>query len=232
MSQQTPFSLLLLRRLSLSSKTFDYPKHHFNGFHLTVTKPFSTSNNPTPNPPTSLDPQAKPGSLSSRMSFILDQIYEIEKRKQESDQTLQKIRAWRQSKLQQQQQTHETLETVSAQKQEDPEIVSEVNENPEVVSGLQQNPESVSVEEKESVRKEVELVHPWPEWIEFMERLVKQNYFDHRRKDEDKMVKDLGFSDFVENVVDVGIDFNDFKTVQTACLNFGKDRFDILRFVD
>lgn len=164
------------------------------------------------------------------MSSILDQIYEIEKQKQESDQTLQKIRAWRQSKLQQQQQqTHETLETVSAQKQEDPEIVSEVNENPEVVSGLHQNPESVSVEEKESVRKEVELVHPWPEWIEFMERLVKQNYFDHRRKDEDKMVKDLGFSDFVENVVDVGIDFNDFKTVQTACLNFGKDRFDILR---
>lgn len=108
-------------------------------------------------------------------------------------------------------------------------MVSEVNEYPEVVSGLQQNPESVSVEKKESVRKEVELVHPWPEWMEFMERLVKQNYFDHRRKDEDKMVKDLGFSDVVEDVVDVGIDFNDFKTVQTACLNFGKDRFDILR---
>lgn len=171
------------------------------------------------------------------MSFVLDQIYEIEKQKQESDQTLQRIRAWRQSKQQQQQQqqqlTHETLETVGAQKQGDPEIVSEVSENPEVVSGSQQNPENVSVEKKESVRKEVELVHPWPEWIEFMERLVKQNYFDHRRKDEVKMVKDLGFSDVVEDVVDdVGIDFNDFKTVQTACLNFGKDRFDILRFVD
>ncbi|KAK0599673.1 hypothetical protein LWI29_007501 [Acer saccharum] len=37
-----------------------------------------------------------------------------------------------------------------------------------------------------------------------MERLVKQNYFDHGRKDEDKIV-------------------------QTACLNFGKDRFDIWR---
>ncbi|KAJ6434413.1 hypothetical protein OIU84_018010 [Salix udensis] len=27
----------------------------------------------------------------------------------------------------------------------------------------------------------------------------------------------------------VGIDFNDYRTVQTACLNFGKDRFDIFR---
>lgn len=80
----------------------------------------------------------------------------------------------------------------------------------------------------------VELVHPWPEWIELMERLVHQNYFDHRRRDEDKMVQDLGIDvSEVDGVVeDVGVDFfRDFKTVQTACLNFGKDRFDILRFV-
>ncbi|KAK4378953.1 hypothetical protein RND71_000815 [Anisodus tanguticus] len=72
--------------------------------------------------------------------------------------------------------------------------------------------------------KKVELVHPWPEWIELMERLFQQNYFDHKRKDED-----LGF-----NVADVaedeGFDFTrDWKTVQTALLNFGKDCFDILR---
>ncbi|GFZ02976.1 zinc finger (Ran-binding) family protein [Actinidia rufa] len=35
----------------------------------------------------------------------------------------------------------------------------------------------------------MEVVHPWTEWIELMERLVQQNYFDHRRKDEEKMVK-------------------------------------------
>ncbi|KAK1566949.1 hypothetical protein Q3G72_006411 [Acer saccharum] len=68
-----------------------------------------------------------------------------------------------------------------------------------------------------------------------MERLVKQNYFDHRRKDEEKMVRGLGFDDDLVVVEengggdDVGVDFNDFKIVQTACLNFGKDRFDILR---
>ncbi|XVF31327.1 hypothetical protein REPUB_Repub16aG0136200 [Reevesia pubescens] len=46
------------------------------------------------------------------------------------------------------------------------------------------------------------------------------------------MMEELGFdmSNVVEEVKDdAGIDFKDFKTVETACLNFGKDRFDILR---
>lgn len=74
-------------------------------------------------------------------------------------------------------------------------------------------------------------MHPWPEWIQLMERLVHQNYFDHRRKDEDKMVQDLGF-DPPEVVDDAEFDLTkDFKSVHAACLNFGKDRFDILRFV-
>lgn len=78
------------------------------------------------------------------------------------------------------------------------------------------------------MNKKVELVHPWKEWIELMERLVQQNYFDHKRKDEDKLVEDLGFD--MSEVVEEGFDFTrDWKTVQTACLNFGKDRFDIFR---
>lgn len=83
-------------------------------------------------------------------------------------------------------------------------------------------------EKKEAV---VEVVHPWPEWIELMQRLVKQNYFDHRRKDEDRMIEDLGFdaSKFAAEDDKVELDFTDYKVVQTACLNFGKDRFDILR---
>lgn len=76
----------------------------------------------------------------------------------------------------------------------------------------------------------VELAHPWKEWVELMERLVQQNYFDHRRKDEDGLVESLGFGDVKEVVDDFGFDFTrDWKTVQTACLNFGRDRFDILR---
>lgn len=62
-----------------------------------------------------------------------------------------------------------------------------------------------------------------------MEMLVHQNYFDHKRRDEDKMVHDLGFN---APEVAEGFDFTkDFKSVHMACLSFGRDRFDILRFV-
>lgn len=86
---------------------------------------------------------------------------------------------------------------------------------------------------KETKEAVVEVVHPWPEWIELMQRLVKQNYFDHRRKDEDRMIEDLGFdaSKFAAEDDKVELDFTDYKVVQTACVNFGKDRFDILRCV-
>ena len=74
--------------------------------------------------------------------------------------------------------------------------------------------------------------------VDTADELLKQNYFDHRRKDEDKMVRGLGFDDDLVVVEengggdDVGVDFNDFKIVQTARPNFGKYRFDILRFVN
>ncbi|PPD74007.1 hypothetical protein GOBAR_DD29056 [Gossypium barbadense] len=85
--------------------------------------------------------------------------------------------------------------------------------------------------QKKGQKVEVEMVHPWPEWIELMERLVQQNYFDHKRRDDEKMVEDLGFdmTNVVEEVKDdAGIDFKDYKTVQTACINSGKDRFNTL----
>lgn len=87
----------------------------------------------------------------------------------------------------------------------------------------------------------VELVHPWPEWMELMEVLVKQNYFDHRRQRDDDdgeedemMVKSLGIdvpsSPSSSSSSNVGAAlFQDFRAVQNACVNFGKDRFDILR---
>lgn len=85
-------------------------------------------------------------------------------------------------------------------------------------------------EKRELGAKMVELAHPWKEWVELMERLVQQNYFDHRRKDEDGLVESLGFGGVKEVVDDFGFDFTrDLKTVLTACLNFGRDRFDILR---
>ncbi|KAI9185607.1 hypothetical protein LWI28_008765 [Acer negundo] len=245
---QTPFSLLLLRRLSLTSRN---PRPHFISLYFSNVKPFSTSNLPASNPTTALDSQSKPSSLSARMSFIFEQIDEIEKQKEEKDQTLQRIRAWRQSKQQQttpnlvlnveNQQIdggEERIEARAISKTEEIEAraISKTEENPDVISSVEENPGRVLDKREGVVRKtEVVVAHPWPEWIELMERLVKQNYFDHRRKDEDKMVRGLGFDDDLVVVEengggdDVGVDFNNFKIVQTACLNFGKDRFDILR---
>lgn len=165
------------------------------------------------------------------MSFVFDQIDAIERERLQKDDTLQRIRAWRQSKntAQQQQQNPETITS------HNPEILSSRNEGLE--SGFRDNDDSsLNMNESNSVllmkKTEMEVVHPWPEWIELMERLVHQNYFDHRRRDEDKMVQDMGFDPhYAGNDDYTGIDFKDFKTVQTACVNFGKDRFDIFRFV-
>lgn len=152
------------------------------------------------------------------MSFVFDQIDAIEKERSQKDETLQRIRAWRESKTKKYTNNDDTT-----------------NVNPSSSSSTSVGGDFGSAASGENggglmMRKGVEMVHPWPEWIELMERLVRQNYFDHRRKDEDRMVEDLGFQ--VEEVVEEGVDFTrDWKTVQTACLNFGKDRFDILRFV-
>ncbi|KAL0413051.1 UNVERIFIED_CONTAM: Zinc finger protein VAR3, chloroplastic [Sesamum radiatum] len=159
----------------------------------------------------------KPTSLSARMSFIFEQIDEIDKKREEKDQTLQRIRAWRETKKQQNGPSSEPAQTP-------PERDSMEELKSELVKS-----EAFLV--NNDVKKEVELVHPWPEWIELMERLVQQNYFDHRRKDEDGMMEGLGFDLSGAATEDhKGLDFTrDFKTVQAAVVNFGRDRFDILR---
>ncbi|KAK4273457.1 hypothetical protein QN277_021854 [Acacia crassicarpa] len=214
-----PFSVLLIRRISLlpsNPKPVATTSSFYLSQHLT-SNPYSTSQDPVPDP--------KPSSLSARLSFVFDQIDAIEKERDQKHQTLQRIRAWRESKKTQLP-PNDTNGTQS-------EIVSAANVNPNpTVTGLPESKlEATREEEKreELAKKDLEVVHPWPEWIELMERLVQQNYFDHRRRDEDKLVQDLGF-DPAEVADDAGFDFTkDFKSVQTACLNFGKDRFDILR---
>ncbi|XP_061348421.1 uncharacterized protein LOC133293836 [Gastrolobium bilobum] len=192
-----PFSLLLTRRFSLSLSPLN-PKSSFLLLQL-VTKPFSTS--PESNP--------KPSTLSARLSFVFDQIDAIEKERSQKNETLQRIRSWRESKI-----------TLTAQN----DTHGTESESPFAADEIPKPAESKLV-----AKNEVEMVHPWPEWIQLMERLVHQNYFDHRRMDEDKMVHDLGF-DPPEVVDDAGFDLTkDFKSVHNACLNFGKDRFDILR---
>lgn len=190
------FSLLLTRRLSISSLN---PKSPF------FLKPYSTIPDTTSN-----QNNPKPSSLSARLSFVFDQIDVIEKERSQKHDTLQRIRAWRESKTAQ----NDVVATREQPVPPEPTTPAAY----EVISPA------------EVTKKEVELVHPWPEWIQLMERLVHQNYFDHKRTDEDKMVQDLGFEP-PKVVDDAGLDFTkDLKSVLEACLNFGRDRFDILRF--
>ncbi|KAK7258874.1 hypothetical protein RIF29_24463 [Crotalaria pallida] len=225
-----PFSILLTRtrrHLSLLSSLNPKPSFFVSHFLLT-TKPFST----TPQT-TSSDPTTKPSSLSARLSFVFDQIDAIEKERSEKHQTLQRIRTWKDSIT--------TTTTTSSSQNDDTHVVkSEIESKSELGGEKGENfytgsEEALKKKEEEVVAEvEVEVVHPWPEWIQLMERLVHQNYFDHRRKDEDRMVQELGFdaSDAVgdEGDGDGGVDFTkDFKSVHMACLNFGKDRFDIMR---
>jgi len=193
-------SLLLTKRRLLNPKTPFFHSHHF-----------STSQNPNP----------KPSSLSARLSFVFDQIDAIEKERSQKHETLQRIRAWRDSKN-----THNQIPEQPVSESPPPPPTTTTSSSPE------ESDTNINSKPVELVKKEVEFVHPWPEWIQLMERLVHQNYFDHRRKDEDKMVQELGF-DSSEIVHDEGHDFTkDFKSVHAACLNFGKDRFDLLRYVD
>lgn len=170
---------------------------------------------------------------------MFDQIDAIDRERAQKDQTLQRIRAWRESKNQKKP-THED-ETSKFRSSDSAELTQSRKgeslrgeEEGRVRNGLGSDlsysvvGQSKKEEGVSGLLKKVELVHPWPEWIELMERLVQQNYFDHKRKDEDKMVQDLGFD--MSEVFEEGFDFTrDWKTVQTACLNFGRDRFDILR---
>ncbi|KAK6911557.1 Zinc finger, RanBP2-type [Dillenia turbinata] len=213
----TLLSLLLRRSLSKTPKPYTLLIRPY--FRSHASKSFSTSTDVSSNPS---DPN-KPSSLSARLSFVFDQIDAIDKSRSEKDETLQRIRAWRESKKQQEQ--DQQTDTNNNKSSEIGELGLGFCENVEMKTDL----DLEGKRQKEGlVGKEVELVHPWPEWIELMERLVQQNYFDHRRKDEDKMIEELGFR--MSDVAEEGFDFTrDWKTVQTACLNFGRDRFDILR---
>ncbi|KAK1318366.1 hypothetical protein QJS10_CPB04g00322 [Acorus calamus] len=188
----TSFARLLRR--TTSSKTF--PKCLL--FRLPQpTKPFSTTSIET-------TPVAEePTTLSDRLSFVFDQMDAIKRDRGEKDEALQRIRSWREKKRQQQEEV---------QQKSFPETSAPADPVP---------PEAAAAAVVET-SKEVELVHPWPEWIELMERLVRQNYFHYGVMDGDlAMVADGKPFDITR----------DWNAVRTACLNFGRDRFDILRYL-
>ncbi|XP_068660106.1 zinc finger protein VAR3, chloroplastic [Aristolochia californica] len=61
------------------------------------------------------------------------------------------------------------------------------------------------------------ITHPWPEWVSFLDRLKSKGYF--QRETSSQEGPDSG----------VTIDASDFNCVKSACMNFARERFDILR---
>ncbi|KAF8394526.1 hypothetical protein HHK36_020736 [Tetracentron sinense] len=214
----TPFALLLLRNFSsenpnfhsrlpsLFRKTRAFWFSHGGQFKLFSTSQSSILQTERDIPKLS-DPKT---SLSDRMSFVFDQMDAIEKGRRGKDEALQRIRAWRETKKNNGEETSGLEISSTVESNSNSEMEREVKKRENLFT------------------KDVEVVHPWPEWIELMERLVQQNYFDHRRKDEDLMLQNLPID--IAEFQEEGFDFpRDWSTVRTACFNFGRDRFDILR---
>ncbi|KAG1365197.1 Zinc finger protein [Cocos nucifera] len=206
----SPLSFLLLRR---SSSSPILPLIKISPFlYSTSLRPFSTS--PLPLPDSSPDyphPADPKPSLSARLSFVFDQIDALDRDRAVKDEALQRIRAWRLARP------------------------SDPSPAPDSSPGVDAGGAAVAApdERKEEgmrniLRKEVEMVHPWPEWIELMERLARQNYFDLRRTDEARVAENVNID--LSGIKDeVGFDFSrDWITVRNACMNFGRDRFDLL----
>ncbi|KAI9071553.1 hypothetical protein K1719_046486 [Acacia pycnantha] len=61
----------------------------------------------------------------------------------------------------------------------------------------------------------VQISHPWPEWVDLMECLMKRGYFDA----EGNPFRSGELSSKESNII------------RTACLNFGRDQFDLLRYL-
>ncbi|KAM0951099.1 putative Zinc finger, RanBP2-type [Dioscorea sansibarensis] len=175
-------------------------RHSFSSPRI-LTRGLSTAS-PQPQDPNS-NPHPATSSLSARLSFVFDHLDSLDRERQAKDQALQRLRSWHQS-------------------------------HPPQPSVLTPDP-PLEDKEEESVadvfKRDVELVHPWPEWIELMERLAGQKYFElgTKPKDEEQFAKDVGID--LSGIRDgTGYDFSrDWITVRNACMNFGRDRFDILR---
>ncbi|GAB4828721.1 hypothetical protein Ancab_018389 [Ancistrocladus abbreviatus] len=85
-------------------------------------------------------------------------------------------------------------------------------------ASITQTPKFVASETKmrqEQTSAAFQIEHPWPEWVGLMEMLLKKGYFD-----------EIGFP-FQNGELGP----KDSNLIRTACLNFGRDRFDLVRYL-
>ncbi|XP_042467973.1 uncharacterized protein LOC122051089 [Zingiber officinale] len=87
-------------------------------------------------------------------------------------------------------------------------------------SPLPNGPQQHSVHHPRSdVAIEVEVSHPWPEWVHFMGLLFRKGYLDRSN------VQALHGSSYSFSAS------KDSNSIRTACLNFARDRLDIVRYL-
>ncbi|KAL6611380.1 hypothetical protein ACP70R_039308 [Stipagrostis hirtigluma subsp. patula] len=198
---------------------------------LLLRRPLASSPS-SPSPPSSPGPaSSKPPALSARLSFVFDQLDALDRSRSSElsarDAALRRIQSWRRP----------SPPPDAPPPEVEPGPEQPVDE-PRKEGGTVAPAPAPATEEvgrmsmEEVLRREVELVHPWPEWIELMERLAQQKYFDLGRAggmDEGSMAAAVPM-DLSEVSEETGFDFSrDWNTVKNACMNFGRDRFDILK---
>jgi hypothetical protein len=129
----------------------------------------------TPSPPSAANlTSSKPPALSARLSFVFD---ELDRSRSSDlsvrDAALRRIQSWHRPPMPPP--VVAPLEPGSV-----PVPVRELDgpkKETEVVA-VTPTDEVERISMEEVLRREVELVHPWPEWIELMEQLAQQRYFD------------------------------------------------------
>ncbi|CAN6209926.1 unnamed protein product [Urochloa humidicola] len=214
-------SLLLRRRRSIPAPS--------SLLVLLRHRPFASSPSP-PSPPAPAS--SKPPALSARLAFVFDQLDAIDRSRSSDisarDAALRRIQSWRRPAPPPE---APPLEGEAGPGPDPGAEPDELTKEAEVVAAAAGD-EVATMSMEEVLRREVELVHPWPEWIELMERLAQQRYFDLGRAggaDEASMAAAVPM-DLSEVSEEAGFDFSrDWTTVKNACMNFGRDRFDILK---
>ncbi|KAL8520860.1 hypothetical protein ACS0TY_011422 [Phlomoides rotata] len=81
---------------------------------------------------------------------------------------------------------------------------------------LQKEEEELSPQKQQRDLSDIKISHPWREWVDLMERLLKNGYFD-----------EIG-NPFANNGESGNKEAN---SIRTACLNFARDNYQLIRYL-
>jgi len=91
-------------------------------------------------------------------------------------------------------------------------VSNEVEKDPGWRWRLEEEPSGFVDKEEEEQESALQISHPWPEWLQLMKCLHDKGHFSHEERN-----------------INAAMGAKDCNVVRTACLNFGRDHFHILR---